>query len=163
MNTQDALVTGLRNSLLLLERYVNDLTPEQMLHRPCSGANCCAWILGHLALSDRHFMKQMGVAPEQMPPLPEGFEQRFGQGDNAPAATDFGDTSGLFDLVRQTREVMIQAAERMDEAQLDAGSSMDHPFFNTAGAILAFMPIHMAMHTGQITLIRRSLGMPPVI
>lgn len=163
MNAQDAIVIGLRNSLLLLERYVNDLTPEQMLHRPCDGANCCAWILGHLALNDRHFMKRIGVTPEQMPPLPEDFEQRFSQKENAPAATNFGDTSGLLDIVRQNREAMIQAVERMDEAQLDASSGMDHPFFRTIGTALSFMPIHMSMHTGQITLIRRSLGMPPVV
>ena len=35
--------------------------------------------------------------------------------------------------------------------------------FATLGEMLNFMALHAAMHAGQITIIRRSLGRPPIV
>jgi hypothetical protein len=35
--------------------------------------------------------------------------------------------------------------------------------FKTPGQLAHFMAIHTTMHAGQISMIRRSLGRPPVI
>ncbi len=163
MDANTALITGLRNSLEMLDMFIKDLSPDHMLHRPCDGANCAAWTVGHLVLVDRHFMKQLGVADADLPPLPEGFDKRFSQKENAPQAADFGDVSGLRDILRENRESFISAVEKMDAARLDEDRGNNHPFFKTVGSTLSFMSAHTAMHAGQITTIRRSLGMPPVI
>ena len=161
MDVKTTLITGLANSLALLERYVADLSPQDMLHRPCGGANCAAWILGHLTLSERNFLSKL--APETMPALPEGFETRFGQGENAPKSENYGDTSRLLDIFREHRQALIAAVETLDPARLDDSTGIDHPFFRTYGIALDFMPIHVGLHAGQITIIRRSLGRPPLV
>jgi hypothetical protein len=33
--------------------FTQDLSPQEMLHRTSPGANCAAWLIGHLTLSDR--------------------------------------------------------------------------------------------------------------
>jgi uncharacterized damage-inducible protein DinB len=35
--------------------------------------------------------------------------------------------------------------------------------FSTPGEMLSFMSVHTAMHAGQVTIIRRSLGRPPLV
>ena len=37
------------------------------------------------------------------------------------------------------------------------------PMFTSLGEMVNFMALHTTMHAGQITIIRRSLGRPPVI
>ena len=43
----DAIAHSLVTSQRLLNRFCEDLKPEEYLHRPCSGGNATAWILGH--------------------------------------------------------------------------------------------------------------------
>ena len=38
-----------------------------------------------------------------------------------------------------------------------------HPMFATIGELANFMALHAAMHAGQVTIIRRSLGRPPIV
>ncbi|MBC8107310.1 MAG: hypothetical protein H7Z14_12020 [Anaerolineae bacterium] len=37
------------------------------------------------------------------------------------------------------------------------------PMFKTLGELANFMALHATVHIGQITVIRRSLGRPPII
>ena len=163
MTTAQALATDALNSLGMIEMFVGDLTGEQMLHRPCDGANCCAWLLGHLVLSDRHFLGRFGVGTEELPELPDGFEERYDRSETAPRATDFGDTSILLPLLRRHREMLAEAIGRMEESVFSQTTGSDRPFFKTLGATAGFASLHTAMHAGQITTIRRSLGLPPLI
>ena len=160
---QEALAAGIRGATMIYERFLGDLTPEQMLHRPCAGANCAAWITGHLILSDRRFHGLTGADPAELPALPDGFEQRFARTDEASAATDFGDVSALPELFSKTRAALASAVEAVPADRL--GETLEKPVGPTKTLIeaLAFNPTHTAMHAGQLTTIRRSLGMPPLI
>src|SRR3954468_18171237 len=71
----DVIVHSLSGSQKLLNRYCEDLTPAEYLHRACGGSNCVAWTLGHLVISERSALGRVGMT--DLPPLPEGFEKRF--------------------------------------------------------------------------------------
>src|SRR5687768_1859323 len=88
MTSNDAIAHSLTISGTMLDRYTADLTPQEYLHRPCGDANCAAWLVGHLILSERNAMKRLGVT--DLPELPEGFEKRFARDPEAPKASDFG-------------------------------------------------------------------------
>jgi hypothetical protein len=152
---------ALRASRQQLDMFTADLKGSDWLHRPSPKANCAAWIVGHLILADRRPMGLLGAS--DLPTLPEGFEKRFARDETAPGAADFGDTSILVPLFDRQRERFIDAVTRADESLLNKPVEKPTPRYGTVGELAAYMALHASMHAGQITLIRRSLGRPPIV
>ena len=150
-----------RSSGNLLAAYSEDLAKKELLHRPVNGANCAAWIIGHLVHTDRRAATLMGVA--DLPPLPEGFEKRFSREGDAPKADEYGDVTMLVKLFRESREKIAAAIEKLPEEVLNKPLEKPSSRYSTLGEMIGFMALHTAMHSGQITIIRRSLGRPPLI
>ena len=157
----DTIAQALTQSAMLLNRYTADLTPQEYLHRPTPKANCVAWTIGHLILSDRGVLKRLNVA--DLPALPDGFEKRFSRDEGCPQANEFGDVSLLLPLFNQHRQRLIDTIKRTTPQELNAPLEKPHPMFANAGEMALFMAAHAAMHAGQFTIIRRSLGRPPLV
>jgi hypothetical protein len=156
----EALGLGISHATSIVMSYTEDLKGDEWVHRPCATANCAAWTLGHLIIAARGMMTRAGAT--DLPSLPEGFEKRFGRGEDAPKASEFGDTSILRPLFKETHDRFAAVARGLSPEQLDKEINPDHPFFRTVGTMLAFAPVHIGTHAGQITIIRRSLGRPPL-
>jgi len=157
----DVIVHTLSTALMVLGRFCDDLKADEMHHRTTPKANCAAWTIGHLILSERSALKAFGVA---LPPLPDaGFEKRFSRDEGCPQASEFGDVGVLMPLFRAHREALIDAVKRATPEQLDKPLEKPHPVFRTAGELANFMGFHSIMHAGQISQIRRHLGRPPVM
>jgi hypothetical protein len=157
----DLIAQNLKTAGALLNRYCEDFKPEEFLHRPCGGANCTAWIVGHLVMTERNALGRIGVT--DLPPLPDGFEKRFARDETAPRAADYGDVTILLPLFNRHRELLIEAVRRAPMELIDKPLEKPHPFFATVGESINFMGVHVAMHAGQITYVRRSLGRPPIV
>jgi uncharacterized damage-inducible protein DinB len=161
LSPTDVLVHSLSSSQKLLNRYCEDLTPAEYLHRPCGGANCVAWLIGHLVISERSALGRVGMT--DVPPLPEGFEKRFARDAEAPKAEAFGDVSILLPLFNQHRQLLIDTVKGMPVEKLEQPLEKPHPMFGNIWSVVNFMALHVSMHAGQITIIRRSLGRPPLM
>ena len=157
----DNLVYSLSSSQRLLHRYIDDLSPQEFLHRPAPKANCTAWLIGHLTLSDRRAL--MFAGEKDLPPLPDGYEKRFSRDEGSPQAGEFGDISILMPLFDRHHNQLIEAMKRAPAELLDRPLEKSLPFAKTVAEFVSFMSLHGAMHAGQITIIRRSLGRPPVV
>lgn len=158
----DLIVHSLALSQALLNRYTEDLTPEEYLHHPAPKANCAAWILGHLILSDRKALQIAGASA--LPTLPEGFESRFPREVTDKPADNYGDVTALLPLFNAHRQQLIDAVRSLTPEHL--AKPLDNarpPMFSNVGDFVNFMGHHVTLHAGQITLIRRSLGRPPVV
>ena len=161
MNTpNDVLIHSLTRSQMLLARYTADLSPQEYLHRPAEKANCTAWLIGHLTLSERRVMTMLGIT--DLPPLPPDFEKRFSRDEGCPQAGEFGDVAALMPLFNQHRAMLVEAINRATLDQLNKPTEKPHPMFSTLGELASFYALHTVMHAGQITIIRRSLGRPPI-
>jgi hypothetical protein len=64
----------------------------------------------------------------------------------------------LFD---QQRNATIATGQSLTPEQL--AKPVQHPRFSSVGEAIAFSTLHVSMHAGQISLIRRTLGKPAVI
>lgn len=159
--SNDLIAHTLKVTGALLGRYCEDLKPDDYLHRPCGGANCAAWIVGHLVMTERSALGRLGVT--DLPPLPEGFDKRFARDETAPRSADYGDVTVLMPLFNRHRELLIEAVRRAPAELLDKPLEKPHPMFATVGESINFMGAHVAMHAGQVTYIRRSLGRPPIV
>ena len=156
----DVLVHNLIATQLMVQRFTADLQPSEYLHRPTEKANCAAWTVGHLALSDRNLLKMLGG---DLPAVPEGFEKRFSREEGCPQASDFGDVAAIVPLFDAHRTRLIETVKRATPEQLEKPMEKPHPMFKTLGEFVSFMSAHTAMHVGQITIIRRSLGRAPLV
>ncbi len=157
----DVIIHSLSTSQMIMGRFCNDLKPDEMLHRTTPKANCAAWTIGHLIVSERGALKAFGVTP---PPLPDdGFEKRFSRDEGCPQASEFGDVSVLLPLFNEHRAALIEAVKRATPEQLDQPLEKPHPVFRTSGELANFIAFHSIMHAGQISQIRRHLGRPPVM
>lgn len=163
LNTpSDALAFVLEVSGKLFHRYFDDFKPEHFHHQPLPGVNSAAWVVGHLTLTDRRTLaNRFGVT--DLPPVPAGFEERF-TATKAAAGTQsgLGDPTELVALFDAHRDRLIAVVRVATPDGLNEPLSTPHPLFATKGEAAAFMAVHTAMHLGQVTVIRRSLGYPPV-
>ena len=158
----DAVVNALQVAQRLLNRYCEDLKPDEWLHRPCAGGNTAAWIVGHLVLTERLALGRVGVT--ELPTLPDGFEQRFARDEAAPRAAEYGDVTLLLPLFNRHRQLLIDAVQRAAPEVLEKLLDKPHPLYGShVWQSVAFMAAHVSMHAGQITIIRRSLGRPPIV
>jgi len=160
MRPQDVLVFSLRTMRGMIESMCKELTPQEMLHRPCTEANCAAWILGHLTAVDHRFLTALGES--DLPALPEGFAARFATKGEAPKAKEFGDVSGLLPMFLQMRDRLIAATERTSSEKLAEAVDLGSPRIKKKGEMLAVAGFHSGLHAGHLSTIRRSLGKPPL-
>jgi uncharacterized damage-inducible protein DinB len=157
----DVIVFGLKASHARLHMYIDDLKPAEFAHQPFPGVNSIAWILGHLALTDRRILGLLGA---ELPPLADGFDTPF-KTTKQPAIqqTDLGNPADLIATLDAHRTKLIAAVEGATPDVLNKPLPNPVGAAKTVGEAAAFMAVHLAMHAGQITLIRRSLGYPPVV
>jgi uncharacterized damage-inducible protein DinB len=107
-------------------------------------------------------LKRLGVS--DLPPLPDAdYEKRFSRDEGCPQAESFGDVATLLATFEAHRDRLIAIASSLTPQQLDQPLDKPHPRFKTVGELLSFMSLHTCIHAGQLTMIRRSLGRPPVI
>jgi hypothetical protein len=155
------LAHNLTVSHKMLQRYTADLTASEYLHRPTPKANCTAWLIGHLTLTDRKALAMLGVT--ELPPVPDGFDKRFSREEGCPEADQFGDVMTLVPFFGEHRTRLIEAAKSAPAELLAKPVEKPHPMFATVGEFLSFASHHAMLHVGQITIIRRSLGRPPLV
>jgi uncharacterized damage-inducible protein DinB len=159
---QEAIAYSLRTSKLMFHRFIDDLKPEEFLHRPCLGANCAAWIVGHLARTDRNQLKSLRSAG--LPEVSEPFLEQFAATRAAATGTtaDFGPPQELVRLFDLHRDLLTERVKEMSREELTSAPPWPSPLFTDWSEALLFMGLHTSMHMGQLSMIRRSLGRPPV-
>ncbi len=159
MNAKQAIKMNIEGGDMVSMMYLEDLTDEEMMKRPCSGCNHINWQVGHLILAENGMLGK--IAPESIPPLPTGFAEKYSK--EAASSDDpkkFLKKSELLQLYRQQRNATLAALEKIDEAKLDAPSGFD--FAPTVAHVLSLQGGHWLMHAGQWAVVRRQCGRKPL-
>jgi hypothetical protein len=148
-------------TLSLLEATATDRWFEIPPGLPCN----IAWQVGHLAVSQYGLMmyRVRGRCPDDLKLIPGSFRKKYSR-QTTPSADESSQPAAA-DLMQRLAEVHRLAMSELaavDPAVLS--DPIDQPYAgypNKLGAIL-FCPLHEQIHAGQIGLIRRALGLPPV-
>lgn len=162
MAPNDLIAGGYRMAKALIHRMVDDLAPDEFRHQPCPGANTAEWVVGHLAVTLRRTAERLGanglpvVAPEVVAELTQ-------TGKPAGDQSGLGDPAELLRIFDACADKVIEAVGRIPEGELAAPSASSVRLANNFGEGLLFGGLHIAMHTGQLSTIRRSLGKPPLV
>jgi hypothetical protein len=160
MDCKDSIRFSLGTADFLVETYLADFTPEEMLVRPVPEANHVAWQFGHLISAERHLVE--AAVPGSMPALPEGFANRHSKeaalSDN-PA--DFLSKEEYFQLAKELRASTLQTLDRLSDADFDRPvTGKLPPMIKRAGDCFALIAGHWIGHAGQWVIVRRKLSRP---
>lgn len=162
MTPNDLLAAGYRMGGQLLHRMVDDLTPEEWSRQPVPGANSAAWVIGHLALTLRNGLRRLNAA--DVPAFPADLEAKFQTTKQAAGEqTGYGDAKALLSIFDACLERFTAAVKGLSAEALAGVSDIRAPFATNRAEAVLFGALHIAMHTGQLSTIRRSLGKPPVV
>ncbi len=160
------LVTGqirfARNYTISL---LEDLKPEEWFRQPSEGVSHLAWQIGHLAMAQYGLclFRMRGRAEVDLELMSSSFRKKFSKGttpDPDPAANPSPEEiRQVFDRVFE--QSMLELSTVTD-AQLDEPVDMPYAAYPTKFGGLLFCSHHEMLHAGQIGLLRRLIGKPPV-
>lgn len=163
MNGKQAIKAALGFSSLVLGKYTDDLSDQDLLKRPGVGCNHLAWQLGHLIAAEAGLLQM--VAPGTVVELPAGFKEKHEKtnaGSDKPE--DFCTRAEYMQLFDKVHAATTAALDATPDASLDAPSSGNfQQLFPTQGHVWMLIATHGLMHAGQFVPVRRALGKPVVI
>ncbi|MEX2317731.1 MAG: DinB family protein [Pirellulales bacterium] len=160
MDFKDAVRASLGMSDFLVQRYLEDITPQELLTRPAPDANHIAWQLGHLIQSERHLIE--AAVPGSMPALPAGFAERHTK--DTAASDKPGDFLSKDDYMRVAKDIRagtLKVLDSLSESDFDKPvTGRVPPFVKRIGEAFVLIGPHWSSHAGQWVVVRRKLGRP---
>jgi hypothetical protein len=162
MTANELLAGGYRMGREMVHRMCDDLTESEFHHQPVPGANCPAWIVGHLAVVIRRTAERLGATG--LPELTEEFVGRF-SASKKPAGeqAELGTKAELLALLDVSTDKLMEAVGKLPADSLSGPPAGRTPFATTYGEAVLFGAMHVTLHCGQLSTIRRSLGKPPLV
>lgn len=163
MNANEAIKISIDTADQMCRAYLDDLSEEELLHRPHPQCNHIKWQLGHLIAADNQMVN--GCCPGTVPELPSGFADRYAKEKSTSDDPNGFDTkAGLMGLYDQQRAAIMAKLAELTDQDLGAEAPEEmRSYAPTVGAAFGLVGLHWTMHSGQWAVIRRQLGRPPII
>jgi hypothetical protein len=146
--------------------WLLDQTPvADWFRQPPAGVSHVAWQVGHLAFAQYRLAiwRIRGQRPEDEGLMSQEFVRLFGANSvpdadptKYPAAADI---RAVFDRMHQQ---VLRELPGLSDAQLDEPVPHPHRYAKTKMLALLWCAQHEMVHAGQIGLLRRQLGHPPL-
>jgi uncharacterized damage-inducible protein DinB len=160
-SARDQIIFARKYTLRLL-----DNTPQEDWYRqPSEGVTHIAWLVGHLVLGQYRLALERirGRRPEDEYLVSQAFLARHGRGSvpKPDPASDPSPEEIRAVLDRVHRQVLEETAT-LPEEEWDRPLLQPHSLVSTKIGALFWCGQHEFVHAGQIGLLRRLLGHPPV-
>jgi len=163
MSQKDGLKRQLRRVREVTDQLIADFTTlEQWVYQVHSNCNHALWFVGHMATTD-NFLLSM-VAPERTG-LPDGFQAKFGVGSQPSSnPADYPPPEEVVAVMRDRRQALLGVLDELSEEDLARATPPGTPdFLPDFGSVFEMAVWHEGLHAGQLTVVRRALGFPPVM
>jgi hypothetical protein len=143
-----------------------DQTPAAEWFRlPPGGISHVAWQVGHLAFAEYRMALERirGPQPQDADLISEEFLRLFGR-DSVPEAdpAKYPSRDAIHAVFHRVHEQVLRELQSLEESELDQPVRKPHPLVQTKLWALLWCAQHEAVHAGQIGLLRRQLGYPPL-
>jgi hypothetical protein len=145
-----------------------DQTPATEWFRQPAGAggvSHVAWQVGHLAFSEYRLAlwRIRGPQPQDAALISQEFKSLFGANSMPDAdPTKYLAPAEIPAVLDRVHEQVLREMPSLGEAELDQPVPHPHPFARTKLLALLRCAHHEMLHAGQIGLLRRHLGYPPM-
>lgn len=162
MELKERLKRRLIEARQMSEKLLADFhSPEQWTHQVGPTCNHALWFVGHMAQTDNFFISV--IAPAKVKAI-EGLREKFGMGSqptNRPE--DYPPPEQVLATMRERREALLGILDQLSEEELGNKTPPGSPdFLPDIGSVFETAVWHEGLHSGQLSLIRRSLGYKPL-
>jgi len=136
-------------------------SPQEWVHQVHPNANHALWFAGHMATTDNFFLSLL--APEKSD-RNQQFQTCFGVGSRPTAnPADYPSPEEVLAYMRDRREKLMQVLDGLGEEELSTPLSHGAPnFLSDFASVFELAVWHEGLHSGQVSVARRSLGNPPL-
>ena len=148
------------------EDLLNHIEPADWFRQPHEGVTHIGWQVGHLAVAEYGLglRRVRGAQPEDGQMISESFQAHFGKGSiPSPDASQYPPPETIRRVFENVHRRVIEELNGFADAVADQPvAPPPHPMFKTKLDALHFCAQHEFIHAGQIALLRRLLGQPPL-
>lgn len=147
---------------LVLE-FLDNLEEDLWFRMPGEGVTHIAWQVGHLTVSNYGLGLAYARGPKEGDAdlVSEGFRELFGRGSQpSPDVSIYPTAEALDQAYRAVSQEIRVEAPGYELAALDTPLDQPRPMFKTRFEALNFLPQHIMLHLGQMSLLRRLAGKP---
>ena len=160
-----AVIDRIRRTREYTRTLLADVEDDLWLIKPEGAPTHIAWQVGHIAMAQYALclMRVRESQPGDREMMSREFRRQFSKGTTPDADKENNPSPAEIRQVFDTiyAQVMVEAP-RFDEAELAQELAAPHEMFTTKLEALNFSADHEWLHGGQIGLLRRMLGKPPV-
>lgn len=132
---------------------------------PPQASSHVAWQVGHLAVAQYGLMlfRQRGRTPDDLRLMPGWLRKQFGRGTE-PSKSDesMPEPAQLLERLSEIHAQSLHEVKALSADALRQPTDMPYTAYPTRLGALLFCPIHEALHAGQIGMLRRLHGLPPL-
>lgn len=161
----DAVLNHLEFARKYTLSLIDDLPEECWFKQPAEGITHIAWQVGHIAMGQYGLalFRQRGRAEVDLDLMTGSFRKKFSKGttpDSDPGKyPEPAEIREVFDRVYQQVKLELPG---FAQENLDQPVDPPHAAFSSNYGALMFAVDHEMLHAGQIGLLRRLIGLPPV-
>ncbi len=139
---------------------LSDIPQDKLTHQPCAGGNHALWIAGHIAYADDLFASKVGNNRGR---FSDSWVKLFGMETTPQAdAGVYPSLSELTNALADNREGLLAWFGSMSAEDLAKPLPEDfRPFAANQGILMTTIAWHEGLHAGQLTVVRKSLGLAP--
>lgn len=124
-----------------------------------------AWQVGHLAYSQYGLcmFRMRGRSPDDLDIIPSPFRKKYARSSTPNAdASNQPTPAELLERLAQVHERAINELSEIDPEVLLEPADMPYTAFPIKLGAILFCPLHEQIHSGQIGLLRRALGLESI-
>ena len=139
---------------------LSDFPQDKLTHQPCASGNHAIWIAGHIAYADDLFASKVGNKPAR---CSDSWVKLFSMGSIPQAdAGAYPSLSEVTNALADNREALLAWFGSMTAEELANPLPEDFKMFAaTFGQFMTSIAWHEGLHAGQLTVVRKSLGLAP--
>lgn len=147
------------------QTLLEGLDDADWFRQPADSPTHIAWQVGHLAMAEYGLclFRIRGRRPEDLELMPGKFRKQFSRGSTpSPDPASYPPAVEIRRVFERIHDQTMQEIRRFDPKELEAKIEEPYAVFDTKLGALFFCAHHEMLHAGQIGLIRRLIGKPPV-
>ncbi len=139
---------------------LEDIPEDKLFHQVTPGGNHAVWVIGHLTVTDDDTLAKLAGRGAK---CSAAWRSLFGMGSKpTDKPADYPPISNLRQHLNMRREELVAWFESLDEAKLASPLPEElGTVATTYGASIFTLAVHEGLHAGQLSMIRRSLGIGP--
>lgn len=140
-------------------RLAEDIPDDKLTHRACPGSNHAAYALGHIASTDDFFVSTFsGNAPRMPEAIGKLFAHEVELSDDRAA---YPSKQEILDQMSGARAALVEWLQSLTPDQLLKPIEGDlAQFARTLAGLPSSIAFHEGFHAGQLSTVRRDLGIP---